>query len=75
MANRLTANVEEEDAAILKFPKEFDNAETLTISEVLKILENRKEQSDKADSGQKLNEVFVKTLEHLFALILLIPRS
>lgn len=64
MANRLTAVVEEEDAAILKFPKEFDNAETLTISEVLKILENRKEQSDKVDSSQKLNDVFVKTLEH-----------
>lgn len=61
-ASRLV--VEEEDAAILKFPKEFDNAETLTISEVLKILENRKEQSDKSDSGQKLNEVFLKTLEH-----------
>lgn len=64
MANRITTVVEEEDAATLKFPKEFDNAETLTISEVLKILENRKDQSDNSDSGQKLNEVFVKTLEH-----------
>lgn len=64
MAARITSAVEEEDAALLKFPKEFDNAETLTISEVLKILENRKEQTDKTDSGQKLNEVFVKTLEH-----------
>lgn len=64
MASRLTSVVEEEDTAILKFPKEFDNAETLTISEVLKILESRKEQSDKTDSGQKLNDVFVKTLEH-----------
>jgi len=66
MASRLIAVAEEEDAAILKFPKEFDNAETLTISEVLKILENRKEQSDKSDpdQSQKLNEAFVKTLEH-----------
>lgn len=64
MASRLTSVVEEEDAAILKFPKEFDNAETLTISEVLKILENRKEQAEKSDSGMKLNEVFEKTLEH-----------
>lgn len=64
MAARITSAVEEEDAALLKFPKEFENAETLTISEVLKILENRKEQTDKTDSGQKLNEVFVKTLEH-----------
>lgn len=65
MSSRLIPVVEEEeDAAILKFPKEFESAETLTISEVLKILENRKEQSDKSDSNIKLNEVFVKTLEH-----------
>jgi len=55
---------EEEDSALLKFPKEFENAETLTISEVLKILENREEQSKKMDSVQKPNEVFLKTLEH-----------
>lgn len=64
MASRLAAVTEEEDAALLKFPKEFEGAETLTISEVLKILENREEQSKKADSGQKPNDVFVKTLEH-----------
>lgn len=64
MAARITTVVEEEDAALLKFPKEFENAQTLTISEVLKILENREEQSKKADSGQKPNEVFVKTLTH-----------
>lgn len=63
MSSRLVA-AEEEDAALLKFPKEFENAETLTISEVLKILENREEQSKKSDMGQKPNEVFVKTLEH-----------
>ena len=62
---------EEEDAAQLKFPKEFENAETLTISEVLKILEQRKEQyerkkteSNESESMQKLNDVFIKTLEH-----------
>lgn len=64
MAVRHTAVAEEEDAALLKFPKEFEHAETLTISEVLKILENREEQSKKTDSGQKPNEVFVRTLEH-----------
>lgn len=64
MTSRITSAVEEEDAALLKFPKEFENAETLTISEVLKILENRQEQTDKTDSGQKLNEVFIKTLDH-----------
>lgn len=64
MAARVNTVTEEEDAALLKFPKEFENAETLMISEVLKILENRKEQADKSESSQKLNEVFVKTLEH-----------
>lgn len=60
--NARNSVVEEEDAAILKFPKEFDNAETLTISEVLMILKIRQEQSE--GSNQKLNEVFVKTFEH-----------
>lgn len=64
MGSMFNTVVEEEDAAILKFPKEFENAETLTISEVLKILENRKEQTDQSDSSQRLNEVFIKTLEH-----------
>ena len=64
MASRLISVAEEEDSALLKFPKEFENAETLTISEVLKILENREEQSKKMDSVQKPNEVFLKTLEH-----------
>lgn len=64
MAPRLAAAADEEDSAVLKFPKEFEHAETLTISEVLKILENREEQSKKNDSGQKPNEVFVRTLEH-----------
>lgn len=63
MAARLNV-VEEEDAALLKFPKEFETADTLFVSEVLKILEIREEQSKKTDSGQKPNEVFVKTLEH-----------
>lgn len=63
MNSRLNV-VEEEDAALLKFPKEFENAETLTISEVLIILENREEQQKKSDTGHKPNEVFVKTLEH-----------
>ena len=32
---------QEEDAAQLKFPKEFENAETLLISEVHMLMENR----------------------------------
>ncbi|KAG9510843.1 DNA-directed RNA polymerase II subunit RPB4, partial [Fragariocoptes setiger] len=63
MANRLI-QVDEEDAATLKFPKEFDGVETLMISEVRLILESRKESADKSGSEQRLNEVFVKTLEH-----------
>lgn len=65
MNSRLAASAaEEEDAALLKFPKEFEQAETLTISEVLKILETREENSKKTDSSQKPNEVYVRTLEH-----------
>lgn len=63
MAARLNA-VEEEDAALLKFPKEFENGDTLFIGEVLQILQIREEQAKKSDLSQKLNDVFVKTLEH-----------
>lgn len=64
MASRISSLADEEDVALLKFPKEFENADTLTIAEVCKILENRKEQSDKSDSEQKLGEVFIKMLDY-----------
>ncbi|UJR37476.1 hypothetical protein I4U23_030179 [Adineta vaga] len=42
-------NQDDEDAAQLKFPKEFDKAEPMMISEVLLMLEQRREQQ--ANSG------------------------
>ncbi|XP_046397315.1 DNA-directed RNA polymerase II subunit Rpb4 [Ischnura elegans] len=51
----------EEDAADLQFPKEFENAETLLISEVYMLLEHRKAQNESAEEEQELSEVFMKT--------------
>lgn len=51
----------EEDACELTFPKEFENAETLLISEVRMLLEHRKQQNENAEEEQELSEVFVKT--------------
>uniref|UniRef100_G3MMV2 DNA-directed RNA polymerase II subunit RPB4 n=1 Tax=Amblyomma maculatum TaxID=34609 RepID=G3MMV2_AMBMU len=52
----------EEDASELQFPKEFENAETLLISEVHMLLEHRKQQNESAEEEQELSEVFMKTL-------------
>lgn len=54
----------EEDAAELQFPKEFENAETLLISEVQMLLEHRKTQNESAEEEQELSEVFMKTLNY-----------
>lgn len=54
----------EEDAGELQFPKEFENAETLLISEVLMLLEHRKQQNENAEEEQELPEVFMKTLNY-----------
>ncbi|KAG8232093.1 hypothetical protein J437_LFUL012453 [Ladona fulva] len=54
----------EEDAADLQFPKEFENAETLLISEVHMLLEHRKAQNESAEEEQELSEVFMKTLTY-----------
>lgn len=51
----------EEDAADLQFPKEFENAETLLISEVHMLLEHRHQQNENAEEEQELSEVFLKT--------------
>jgi len=65
-----TANVvlpneqQEEDASDLVFPKEFENAETLLISEVKMLLEHRKQQNENAEEEQELSDVFVKTLNY-----------
>lgn len=40
---------------------EFENAETLLISEVHMLLDHRKKQNESADEEQEFSEVFVKT--------------
>uniref|UniRef100_A0A2P2HY44 DNA-directed RNA polymerase II 16 kDa polypeptide-like n=1 Tax=Hirondellea gigas TaxID=1518452 RepID=A0A2P2HY44_9CRUS len=55
---------QEEDATDLNFPKEFENAETLLISEVHKLLLHRKTQNESAEEEQELNERFTKTLNY-----------
>lgn len=43
---------------------EFQNAETLTISEVFFLLHDRKQKNEKEEDDQELSEVFVKTLDY-----------
>ncbi|CAH1723841.1 DNA-directed RNA polymerase II subunit Rpb4-like [Aphis gossypii] len=54
----------DEDAALLQFPKEFENAETLLISEVNMLLKFRKNQNESAEEEQEFSEVFNKTLTY-----------
>jgi len=54
----------DEDATELLFPKEFDNAEALFISEVCLLLEHRSQQNEIAEDEQALTEVFHKTKEY-----------
>jgi len=62
-ANTVLPNEQqEEDASDLVFPKEFENAETLLISEVQMLLEHRKHQNETAEDEQELSNVFMKTL-------------
>ena len=46
------------------FFQEFENAETLLISEVHMLLEHRKQQNEQAEDEQELSEVFMKTLNY-----------
>lgn len=65
MATNASAAVEnkvEEDATELQFPKQFENAETLLISEVYLLLQHRKQQNDMSADEQEFSEVFNKTL-------------
>lgn len=64
MANPAVNDMVEEDAADLQFPKEFENGETLLISEVHMLLEHRKAQNESAEEEQEFSEVFVKTLSY-----------
>ncbi|KAH3826580.1 DNA-directed RNA polymerase II subunit RPB4-like isoform X2 [Dreissena polymorpha] len=57
-------DTQEEDASELQFPKEFENAETLMVSEVQMLLEHRKNQNESAEEEQELSEVFMKTLQY-----------
>lgn len=43
---------------------EFENAETLLISEVHMLLDHRKVQNESAEDEQELSEVFMKTLNY-----------
>lgn len=43
---------------------EFENAETLLISEVNMLLEHRKRQNESAEEEQELSEMFMKTLSY-----------
>lgn len=43
------------------FITEFENAETLMISEVHLLLDHRKKQNESADEEQEFSEVFLKT--------------
>ncbi|CAH0381200.1 unnamed protein product [Bemisia tabaci] len=63
MANP-AVEVIEEDAADLQFPKEFENAETLLISEVHMLLEHRKVQNENQEDEQEFSDVFNKTLTY-----------
>ena len=51
-SNPLPNEAQEEDAGDLVFPKEFENAETLLISEVFMLLDHRKTQNDEAEDEQ-----------------------
>ncbi|XP_012288745.1 DNA-directed RNA polymerase II 16 kDa polypeptide isoform X2 [Orussus abietinus] len=64
MANPNLTDMTEEDAADLQFPKEFENAETLLISEVHMLLEHRKAQNESAEEEQEFSEVFMKSLTY-----------
>merc|ERR1712071_202179 len=56
--------IADEDAAVLQFPKEFENAETLLVSEVHMLLEHRKTQNETTEEDAELSEMFMKTLTY-----------
>ncbi|GLH05805.1 DNA-directed RNA polymerase II subunit Rpb4 [Gryllus bimaculatus] len=49
---------------LLYFISEFENAETLLISEVHMLLEHRKAQNESAEEEQEFSDVFMKTLTY-----------
>ncbi|CAD6198269.1 unnamed protein product [Caenorhabditis auriculariae] len=61
-----TDTVIEEDAAEIRFPKEFEvsNCDALLTSEVFLLLEHRRQQSEQKDDIEEMSEVFIKTLSY-----------
>ncbi|KAJ6218088.1 hypothetical protein RDWZM_009245 [Blomia tropicalis] len=60
MANQ-QAEAADENAAELQFPKEFEDADTLLISEVNMLLQHRIKQNETSEDEQEFSEVFTKT--------------
>lgn len=61
-SNEQAGNVE--DVSRLVFAKEFETTETLLNSEVLLLLERRRQQNESAENEQELSEVVMKTLNY-----------
>ena len=61
-AGDLPNDQQEEGASELVFPKEFENAEKLLISEIQMLLEHRKKQNRSAEDEQESSETFSRTL-------------
>ncbi|PAA79027.1 hypothetical protein BOX15_Mlig024392g2, partial [Macrostomum lignano] len=64
MSQPLPNEVPEEDASELRFPLEFDKAQTLTVSEVRQILEKRKAANEQREEELEPSEVETKTLNY-----------
>ncbi|GAA47564.1 hypothetical protein CRM22_009706 [Opisthorchis felineus] len=63
--SQMNAVSDDYDACELKFPKEFENADTLMLSEVKLLLEHRKEQNESATVHElELSQAFTKTLNY-----------
>ncbi|CAL8092486.1 unnamed protein product [Calicophoron daubneyi] len=63
--SQMHAVADECDASELKFPKEFENSDTLMLAEVKLLLEHRKEQNEMATVHElELSPVFTKTLNY-----------
>ncbi|CAJ0957783.1 unnamed protein product, partial [Mesorhabditis belari] len=67
MASSSTDEIQEDDAAELKFPKEFETAkcDALLISEVFLLLEHRRAQNEQKEEIEDMNEVFLKTFKYV----------
>ncbi|VDD89020.1 unnamed protein product [Enterobius vermicularis] len=64
MPGNQTDDAVDEDATELKFPKEFEQADTLLTSEVFLLLEHRRQQSEQKEEIDEMSDVFVKTLNY-----------